>query len=103
MDPASWPPELQVLAINAGCVAVAYLGLYPSLRRPTLGAVMATDAAVSAAALVAAGLLFAGSGIGFSLILAEAPWWAFSVLTMTAIEAPFSARLAWRAGFFGED
>lgn len=88
MDPASWPPEAQILTINAAAVAVAYFGIYPSVRDLTMTKLSWMDLAVSALVLAAAGLLFAGTGTRFSAILLETNWWVFSILTYAAIEIP---------------
>ncbi|WP_106159722.1 hypothetical protein [Hasllibacter halocynthiae] len=68
---------------------VAYGGLYPALREKTLPAMIRIDLVCGTLALLVAGLLFAGGGTGFSLVLLDVPWWAFSVLTFAILEVPF--------------
>ena len=81
-------PEVKILILNAAVLAVAYAGIYPSLREKTLRRMMQCDVVLTIAVMVAAGALFAGSGIRFGLILFDANWFFFTLLTLMAMEAP---------------
>ena len=84
-------PELTLLAINAAFLAFAYGAVYPRVEPKTLTALAPYDLAISAAALLTAGLLFFGERVPFSMILFEAPWWAFLVATKVLMELPLIA------------
>jgi len=91
-------PELQVLAINAGALAVAYLGIFPALRPLTLMRLALADLGVGLAALATSGALFWGSGTGFRLLLVEVNWFVFALLTLMAMEYPVLRWFARRNG-----
>ncbi len=82
------PPEAKILILNATIVLIAYLGIYPTMKRLTAGRMMAVDLVLSALALGLAAGLFAGRGTRFSLWLFSVNWAAFSILTMAAMEIP---------------
>jgi hypothetical protein len=81
-------PEATLLAINAAFLAFAYGWVYPGLQDKRITSILRYDLAVSAGALLVAGLLYAGSGIGFDLLFFTAPWWVFSLLSFAVIEFP---------------
>ncbi|XOY56065.1 MAG: hypothetical protein ACMUJK_15270 [Rhodobacterales bacterium] len=54
-------PEMQILILNAAILAVAYLGIFPSLRDKTLARIMTVDLVVSVLAVGVAGALFWGA------------------------------------------
>ena len=81
-------PELKILILNATVLAVAYLGIYPSMREKTLNAMMRNDIALTLLVITTAGTLFAGSGTRFSLILTGVNWFVFTLLTLMAMELP---------------
>ncbi|MFD1794625.1 hypothetical protein FQV27_06930 [Paracoccus aurantiacus] len=81
-------PELKILTINATIMAVAYLGIYPSRHITRISQMMPTDLGLTALSLLAAGGLFAGSGIRFNLILTETNWAIFAIATLALIEFP---------------
>ena len=81
-------PELKILILNAAVLAVAYLGIYPSMREKTLGAMLRNDLALTLLLLITAGALFAGTGTRFSLILLDTNWFGFTLLTSMAMELP---------------
>jgi hypothetical protein len=88
-------PELQILAINAGALAVGYSLIYPALgpltnTRATKLRIAKADAGVGALALLTAALLFWDSGIGFSLFLFETNWFWFALLTLIGLEVPLA-------------
>lgn len=96
-------PEMQILAINAACMAVGYLGLYPGAARRGLVALALTDLGVSVVALVTAAALFMGSGLGFSLILIEVNWFGFALVTLILMEAILFPWFARRHGIWPGD
>ena len=81
-------PEGKVLILNAAVLGVAYLGIYPSMRQKTLGAMMRNDLVLTLLVLITAGALFVGSGIRFSLILFDSNWFVFTLLTAALMEIP---------------
>lgn len=81
-------PELKILILNAAVLAVAYLGIYPTMREKTLNAMLRNDLALTLLVLLTAGALFAGTGTRFSLILFDTNWFGFALLTSAAMELP---------------
>ena len=81
-------PEFQVLAINATCLAVAYLGIFPALVPMTLRRLALADLGVMLVALGTAGALFWDSGVAFRLPVFEANWFWFALVTYVALELP---------------
>ena len=81
-------PELQLLIVNATIVLIAYLGIYPSMRKLTLPRMVAVDAVLTALALGTAGALFWGTGIRFQMLLFTTNWAVFSLVSMQAMEFP---------------
>lgn len=94
----SIPPEAQLLIINAVILAVAYLGIYPSIRNLTTGKLMAADLVLSSLSLLVAGALFWGTGAEFSLLLFSTNWFVFAFLTMFLMELPLGWWFARRRG-----
>jgi hypothetical protein len=91
-------PEAQILILNGVIMAVAYLGIYPSLQDKTLNRVMTVDLALSVMALTVAGALFWGSGARFSLIFFEVNWAVFCIVTLVIIETPLFLNFAKKHG-----
>jgi hypothetical protein len=81
-------PELQLLVINAVILGVAYGGIYPSFRNLTYKRMAIADLVLTGVSPGAAGGLFGGSGVSFSLVLFETNWLVFSLLTCLAMEWP---------------
>jgi hypothetical protein len=91
-------PEAQLLILNAVILAVAYLGIYPSIRNLTTGRLMAADLVLSGLSLLVAGALFWGTGVEFSLLLFSTNWFVFALLTMFLMELPLGWWFARRHG-----
>lgn len=81
-------PEATLLVVNAVFLGFGYLIVYPMLPVKTALIILRYDLAITVAALTVAGLLYAGRGIGFDLVLFHAPWWVFSVLSFALMEVP---------------
>ncbi len=86
-------PELQILAINASGLLVAYLLIYPALgpltnTAATLWRLARADMIVLSVLLATSGALFWGSGTLFSLFLFETNWFWFALLTLIGLEVP---------------
>lgn len=81
-------PEAKILILNAASLAVAWFGIFPSLREKTLIALARADSLVFVAVLAAVAGLFAGRGIGFSLVLFETNWFVFWLVTYLLMELP---------------
>lgn len=86
-------PELQILALNGAALLVGYLGLYPALRPYGRGVIALADLAVFVGVMTAAAYKFAGSGIGFSLIVLRTNWAGFTVATWVLMTIPFFLHL----------
>ncbi|SFS09536.1 hypothetical protein [Yoonia litorea] len=81
-------PELQILILNAVILGVAYLGIYPTLQEKTLNKIMVIDLLLTGLALLVAGGWFMGTSVGFSLLLFEANWVVFTLVTLFVMEVP---------------
>jgi H+/Cl- antiporter ClcA len=87
-------PELHLLALNAGLLGIAYFGIYPSLRRKSLGRIVVIDLALTAMALSIAGSWYWGSGLRFDLWLFQTNWAVFTLITLFVLEIPLFIRFA---------
>lgn len=94
----SLSPELQVLTINATILAVAYLGIYPTLREITLRKLMLVDLVLSALSFLVVGALFWGTGTRFSMLLFQTNWAVFVIVSMMVMEYPLMRRLLRKHG-----
>ena len=81
-------PYLTILAINAICIGIAYVMVYPRFDPLTARRMMKADIVVTGTALAVAGALFAGQGLPFRVGPFALGWWGFSLLSMLVIEAP---------------
>lgn len=66
----------------------AYTALYPRLPNKTIFRMCALDIVVTAAIMLAVGLMYFGTGTEFSLIFFDVPWWLFTFLSTAVVEAP---------------
>ena len=83
-------PEAQILILNCCIIAVAYIGIFPSLVEKTLQRIMSIDLILSAIALTVAGALFWGADVSFSLLFFDTNWAVFTIVPMMLIEVgPF--------------
>ena len=79
-------------------LAVAYVVLFPMLGPRSIGRMALYDLAVTAAMLLVNGMLFAGPGTRFSLVLFETNWVVFTLVTAVVIESPLFLWYARRNG-----
>ncbi|WP_341365719.1 hypothetical protein [Yoonia sp. BS5-3] len=86
------------MILNGVILAVTYLGIYPSLQEKTLHRIMTVDLVLSALALLAAGGLFWGSGTLFNMLLFDANWAVFTIVTLLVMEVPLFLRFARKHG-----
>ncbi|MCX7565317.1 hypothetical protein OS189_03035 [Sulfitobacter sp. F26169L] len=84
-------PELTVLLVAGAVTATAYMGLYPRMANKTLVSILRLDLAITCALMLAVGAVYYGSGVRFSLVFFDVPWWAFTLICTSVIEAPFFA------------
>ena len=82
------PSEATLLIFNAVFLAFAYGWVYPRLPEKSAGVIMVYDLVIGGAALLVAGLLYWGSGVAFNLILFDANWLVFALITMAIMEVP---------------
>jgi len=94
----NFSPETQILILNGTILAVAYLGIFPSLAEKTLDKMMTIDVVLSVIALGVAAALFWGSGTPFTLVLIDVNWAVFTVVTLMVMETPLFLRFARRHG-----
>lgn len=94
----NFSPETQILIINGVILAVAYLGIYPGLQEKTLNRIMTIDLVLSALALTAAGALFWGSGVAFTLLFFSTNWAVFTIVTLMVMEIPLFMHFAKKHG-----
>jgi len=87
-------PELQILTLVGVILAVAYLGIFPTLRDKALHRLMVIDFALCALALIVAGGWFWGTGVRFTLLFYETNWVIFTLVSYGIIEIPLFLRFA---------
>lgn len=87
-------PEVQILILNGLILAVAYLGIFPTLEQKTLNRMMAIDFVLTAVALAVAGAWFWGTGVTFTLLLFETNWFMFTLVCFALLEIPLFLRFA---------
>ncbi len=87
-------PEVQILVLNGLILAVAYLGIFPTLEQKTLNRMMAIDFVLTAVALVVAGAWFWGTGVTFTLLFFETNWFMFTIVCFALLEIPLFLRFA---------
>lgn len=83
-------PELAVLLLNAVIIAVAYLSVYPKLAGYDINKVALLDIIASCLALAIVGYKYWGTGQSFSLLIGEANWFWFTLVTYALMEIPVS-------------
>ncbi|MEQ6247898.1 hypothetical protein ABMC89_03310 [Sulfitobacter sp. HNIBRBA3233] len=81
-------------------ICAAYTLLYPALSLTSLKRLVVVDSAVTVALLVVIGVVYAGSGIGFSLFGLALPWWLYTLVTGIVIEVPL---FIWYCRAYGVD
>ncbi len=81
-------PELRVLLVVAAVQVFAYAAVYPRLKVKTMMRLMKLERVISALLILAVGWVYAGSGIGFSVVLFDVPWWAFTLISGFVVEIP---------------
>ncbi|MFG5382413.1 hypothetical protein [Yoonia sp. R2-816] len=91
-------PEAQILILNGVILAVAYLGIYPSLEEKTLNRIMTIDVVLSALALTVAGALFWGTGTRFNMLFFHSNWAVFTIITLFVMEVPIFLNFARKHG-----
>lgn len=90
-------PEWTLIALNAVLIGIAYAAVYPRYAEKDVGRLMRGDLVVTGIALMLAGLLFAGSGTRFGLVLFDTNWVVFSLVSFVVIETPvFLAYCRWQ-------
>lgn len=87
-------PEVQILVLNGLILAVAYLGIFPTLEQKTLNRMMAIDFVLTGVALVVAGAWFWGTGVTFTLAFFETNWFMFTIVCFALLEIPLFLRFA---------
>ena len=81
-------PETQILILIALILAVAYLGIFPTLKEKTLNRLMVIDLGLNALALLVAGFWFWGTDTQFTLFFTETNWVIFTILSYAILEIP---------------
>lgn len=81
-------PEARILILVGIILAVAYLGIFPTLREKTLTRLMVIDLALSVLALSVAGAWFWGTGVRFTLLFFQTNWAIFTIISYSVIEIP---------------
>lgn len=87
-------PEAQILILVGLILAVAYLGIFPTLEEKTLNKLMLIDFGLNVLALVVAGGWFWGTGVQFTLLFFETNWAVFTIVCYALIEIPIFLRFA---------
>lgn len=89
-------PEIKIFVFAGAMIAFAYTALYPRMQTKTLNRMMVLDLGLTAAILLAVGLVYYGAGTAFSVFFFDLPWWAFALLSAAVVEVPFFVRFCKR-------
>ncbi|MFA8440440.1 hypothetical protein [Yoonia sp.] len=81
-------PEAQILILVGLILAVAYLGIFPTLEEKILNKLMVIDFGLNVLALIVAGAWFWGTGVPFTLVFFETNWVVFTIVCYAIIEIP---------------
>jgi hypothetical protein len=81
--------EWVILLINAVVLCLAYFWVYPRFAKADMNRLLVNDLLANGTALLAAGLLFQGTGQRFQFIVFELGWFGFTLLTFVLMELPF--------------
>ncbi|HEV8033246.1 hypothetical protein [Yoonia sp.] len=91
-------PEAQILILIGIILAVAYLGIFPSLEEKTINKLMGIDLALNVLALIVAGAWFWGTGVTFTLVFYETNWVIFTIVCFALLEIPLFLNFAKKHG-----
>ena len=91
-------PEAQILILIGLILAVAYLGIFPTLKEKTINKLMGIDLALNVLALIVAGAWFWGSGVTFTLVFYETNWVIFTIVCFAILEIPLFLNFAKKHG-----
>jgi len=80
--------ELLIIGLNTAVVLLAYLVVYPAFCGANGWRIAANDLLATATVLIVSGLLFAGTGVSFSLLFFSTNWFWFTLLSYLTIETP---------------
>ncbi len=83
-------PTLLIIAINITLIIGNYLWYLPCFVRADWSKLLWADTLSTVFAITAAGILFWGKGIDFSLFGWQVNWFVFSLLSYFLIELPFA-------------
>lgn len=93
--------ELQILGINAGVLAIAYLFVYPRFGGNDVKRIAWLDVAIGLTTLGILAPVFWGSANEFTLLPNwDVPWWIFAIVTYGLMEIPFFAIYLTRRGLW---
>ena len=91
-------PEAQILILIGIILAVAYLGIFPTLQEKTINKLMGIDLALNVLALIVAGAWFWGTDVTFTLVFYETNWVIFTIVCYALIEIPLFLNFAKKHG-----
>ncbi|KQI72578.1 hypothetical protein AN191_06060 [Loktanella sp. 5RATIMAR09] len=91
-------PEAQILILIGLILAVAYLGIFPTLEKKTINKLMGIDLALNLLALIVAGAWFWGTGVTFTLVFYETNWAIFTIVCFALLEIPLFLNFAKKHG-----
>jgi nucleoside recognition membrane protein YjiH len=83
-------PELQIILLIIGVLAVGYLSVMPKIAGSSLKRLFWVDLGLMAFCLVLVGSKFSGLDIEFSLLFFKANWFVFTFVSYCVIESPLA-------------
>ena len=81
--------EITVIGLNFVIIIVGYFLVYPKLAGNSLKKVALCDLVATLLSLLIVGTQCWGTGYAFNMLIFEANWFWFTVLTYLLIEIPF--------------
>ncbi|MEJ8560726.1 hypothetical protein QTO30_05435 [Yoonia sp. GPGPB17] len=87
-------PEAQILILVGLILAVAYLGIFPTLEEKTLNRLMLIDLGLNVLALIVAKRMVLGQRRTIHAPFFETNWVVFTILCYALIEVPLFLRFA---------
>ena len=82
--------ELLIISLNTIILLMAYVLVYPKMAANNIFTLSCLDLLFSSITLLAVGTKYWGSGRQFNILIGEANWFWFTLITYVLIETPLT-------------